>query len=102
MYILVLIISLYVYIITGFITFDTSIHFYNLKSTLKSPHMLVLSDITDVIMPSPEDLLVNLQDSRVVVDSLLDSLSTMFQVCINYDILSYNNYCNMKLINVYV
>jgi protein transport protein SEC24 len=95
MYIMVLIISLYVYIITGFITFDTSIHFYNLKSTLKSPHMLVLSDITDVIMPSPEDLLVNLQDSRVVVDSLLDSLSTMFQVCINYYILSYNNYCNI-------
>lgn len=63
----------------GFITFDTSVHFYNLKSTLKSPQMLVLSDITDVIMPSPEDLLVNLQDSRAVVDALLDSLPTMFQ-----------------------
>jgi hypothetical protein len=42
--------------------------------------MLVVSDIDDVIMPSPEDLLVNLQDSRGVVDALLDSLPAMFQV----------------------
>jgi len=52
----------------GFITFDTSIHFYNLKSTLKAPQMLVVSDISDVILPSPEDLLVNLEESRRVVD----------------------------------
>ncbi len=64
----------------GFITFDSSIHFYNLKSTLKAPQMLCISDITDVIMPSPEDLLVNLQDSRAVVEMLLDSIPTMFQV----------------------
>lgn len=63
----------------GFITFDTSVHFYNLKSSLKAPQMLVVSDITDVIMPSPEDLLVNLQDSRDVVEALLDSLPSMFQ-----------------------
>ena len=42
--------------------------------------MLCISDITDVIMPSPEDLIVNLQDSRAVVDMLLDSIPTMFQV----------------------
>lgn len=63
----------------GFITFDSSIHFYNLKSSLKAPQMLVVSDITDVIMPSPEDLLVNLQDSRDVVEQLLDSIPAMFQ-----------------------
>jgi protein transport protein SEC24 len=65
---------------TGFITFDSSIHFYNLKASLKAPQMLVVSDISDVIMPSPEDLLVNLQDSREVVEALLDSLPAMFQV----------------------
>lgn len=64
---------------TGFITFDTCIHFYNLKSSLKSPQMLVVSDINDVIMPSPDDLLVNLAESRSLVDSLLDSLPSMFQ-----------------------
>lgn len=63
----------------GFITFDSHIHFYNLKSSLSSPQMLVVSDITDVIMPLPEDLLVNLNDSRAVVDTLLDSLPAMFK-----------------------
>ena len=37
----------------GFITFDSSIHFYNLKSTLTAPQMLVVSDVSDVIMPLP-------------------------------------------------
>lgn len=62
----------------GFLTFDTSVHFYNLKSTLAAPQMLVVSDLQDIALPLPEDLLVNLHDSRKVVDSLLDSLPTMF------------------------
>lgn len=41
--------------------------------------MLVVSDISDPIMPLPEDLLVNLQESRTVVETLLDSLPTMFK-----------------------
>ena len=62
----------------GFITFDSSIHFYCLKSTLAAPQMLVVSDTSDIIVPLPEDLLVNLDDSRAVVDNLLDSLPRMF------------------------
>jgi protein transport protein SEC24 len=62
----------------GFITYDTTIHFYNLKSTLAAPQMHVVSDVTDIILPLPEDLLVNLQDSRVVIDNLLDSIPSMF------------------------
>mmetsp|Transcript_15575 Transcript_15575/g.31443 ORF Transcript_15575/g.31443 Transcript_15575/m.31443 type:complete len:1061 (-) Transcript_15575:340-3522(-) len=63
----------------GFITFDAHIHFYNLSPKLASPHMIVVSDITDVILPLPEDILVNLADSRAVVDALLDSLTSMFK-----------------------
>jgi len=63
----------------GFITFDSHIHFYNLNSKLSSPQMIVVSEIVDVILPLPEDLLVNLKDSRSVVDSLLDSLPSMFK-----------------------
>jgi protein transport protein SEC24 len=62
----------------GFITFDSAIHFYNLKSSLASPQMLVVSDVSDVILPLPEDILVNLQESRQVVESLLDSLPNLF------------------------
>ena len=63
----------------GFITFDTCVHFYNLKSSLSAPQLLVVSDISDIILPLPEDLLVNLQESRSVVDALLDSLPRMFE-----------------------
>jgi protein transport protein SEC24 len=63
----------------GFITFDAHIHFYNLSPKLTSPHMMVVSDITDVLIPLPEDILVNLGDSRAVVEALLDSLPAMFK-----------------------
>ena len=63
----------------GFITFDSQVHFYNLKSSLSAPQMLVVSDVQDVIMPLPEDLLVNLCDSKKVVLALLESLPTMFK-----------------------
>ena len=63
----------------GFITFDSAIHFYNLKSTLNAPQMLLVSDFqSDITLPLPEDLLVNLQDSRKIVDQLLDLLPNMF------------------------
>lgn len=63
----------------GFVTFDSTVHFYSLKSTLNAPQMLVVPDIEDLFLPLPDDLLVNLSDSRSVVDALLDSLPTMFQ-----------------------
>jgi protein transport protein SEC24 len=34
--------------------------------------------LSDIILPLPEDLVANLQDSRKVIDSLLDSLPSMF------------------------
>ena len=84
----------YVSAFSGFITFDNSVHFYNLKSTLKAPQMLVVSDVSDLIMPSPDDLLANLQDSRVVVDTLLDSLPSMFQVLV-YILVPASLFCNV-------
>jgi Sec23/Sec24 trunk domain len=41
--------------------------------------MMVVPDLDDVFLPLPDDLLVNLSDSRNVVDSFLDCLPTMFQ-----------------------
>ncbi|KAL6066051.1 Protein transport protein Sec24B [Balamuthia mandrillaris] len=61
----------------GFVTFDSTIHFYNLKSSLTQPRMLVVSDIEDVFLPLPDDMLVNLKESREVVDSLLARLPSM-------------------------
>ncbi|KAH7528336.1 protein transport protein SEC24 A [Ziziphus jujuba] len=69
----------------GFATFDSTIHFYNMKSSLTQPQMMVVSDLDDVFVPLPDDLLVNLSESRSVVDAFLDSLPTMFQDNINIE-----------------
>lgn len=62
----------------GFLTFDSTLHFYNLKSSLTQPQMVVVTDLDDIFLPLPDDLLVNLSESRHVVDSFLDSLPNMF------------------------
>ncbi|CAM9779798.1 unnamed protein product [Pylaiella littoralis] len=61
----------------GFCTFDSSVHYYNLKSNLSQPQMLVVPDLADPFLPVPDDLLVNLSESRSVVDTLLDNLAQM-------------------------
>ena len=40
--------------------------------------MQVVADIEETFLPLPDDLLVNLEGSRAVVDALLDSLPQMF------------------------
>lgn len=69
----------------GFITFDSTIHFYNMKSSLTQPQMMVVSDLDDIFVPLPDDLLVNLSESRSVVETFLDSLPSMFQDNVNIE-----------------
>ncbi|XVE80496.1 hypothetical protein DITRI_Ditri14bG0144600 [Diplodiscus trichospermus] len=69
----------------GFITFDSTIHFYNMKSSLTQPQMMVVSDLDDMFVPLPDDLLVNLSESRNVFETFLDSLPSMFQDNVNVE-----------------
>ncbi|XP_042431796.1 protein transport protein Sec24-like At3g07100 [Zingiber officinale] len=69
----------------GFITFDSTLHFHNLKSSLTQPQMLVVADLDDIFLPLPDDLLVNLSESRHVVEAFLDSLPVMFQGSANVE-----------------
>ncbi|XP_047210157.1 protein transport protein Sec24B [Girardinichthys multiradiatus] len=62
----------------GFLTFDSTVHFYNLQEGLSQPQMLVVSDIDDVFIPSHDSLMVNLKESKELVKELLTSLPTMF------------------------
>lgn len=59
----------------GFCTFDSNVHYYNLKSSLSQPQMLVVPELSDSFLPVPEDLLVNLSESRAVVDTLIENLA---------------------------
>ncbi|GAY47655.1 hypothetical protein CUMW_106020 [Citrus unshiu] len=56
-----------------------------LESSLTQPQMMVISDLDDIFVPLPDDLLVNLSESRSVVDTLLDSLPSMFQDNMNVE-----------------
>ncbi|KAG7274243.1 hypothetical protein CRUP_035646 [Coryphaenoides rupestris] len=63
----------------GFLTFDSTVHFYNLQEGLSQPQMLVVSDIDDIFIPSHDSLMVNLKDSLELVKCLLTSLPAMFR-----------------------
>ncbi|KAF9670065.1 hypothetical protein SADUNF_Sadunf13G0029800 [Salix dunnii] len=63
----------------GIATFDSTIHFYNLKRALQQPLMLIVPDIHDVYTPLQTDVIVQVSECRQHLELLLDSIPTMFQ-----------------------
>ncbi|CRH00749.1 protein transport protein Sec24A, putative [Plasmodium relictum] len=63
----------------GIITFDSTIHFYNLNSNLKQTQMMIVPDIQDIFIPLPEDILVNAHECQNIIDNLLDNLPNMWR-----------------------
>ncbi|TFY63547.1 hypothetical protein EVG20_g6270 [Dentipellis fragilis] len=61
------------------IGFDTSLYFFSMPPNTTDSTMLVVSDIDDVFLPKPTDLLVNLTEARQSLESLLGRLNDMFQ-----------------------
>nr|XP_020664499.1 protein transport protein Sec24B isoform X4 [Pogona vitticeps] len=62
----------------GFLTFDSTVQFYNLQEGLSQPQMLIVSEIDDVFLPTPDSLLVNLHESKELIKDLLNALPNMF------------------------
>ncbi|XP_059288495.1 protein transport protein SEC24 B-like isoform X1 [Lycium ferocissimum] len=63
----------------GVATFDSTIHFYNLKRALQQPLMLIVPDVQDVYTPLQTDVIVQLSECRQHLELLLESIPTMFQ-----------------------
>uniref|UniRef100_A0A6M2F1N0 Uncharacterized protein n=1 Tax=Populus davidiana TaxID=266767 RepID=A0A6M2F1N0_9ROSI len=63
----------------GIATFDSTIHFYNMKRALQQPLMLIVPDIHDVYTPLQTDVIVPVSECRQHLELLLDSIPTMFQ-----------------------
>ncbi|BEI85015.1 hypothetical protein CcaverHIS002_0504160 [Cutaneotrichosporon cavernicola] len=64
----------------AFIAVSTTLHFFSLPTGADAEaSMLVVSDLSDVFLPKPVDLLVNLSESRPAIENLLGKLSDMFQ-----------------------
>ncbi|KAM9426624.1 protein transport protein Sec24D isoform 2-T2 [Pholidichthys leucotaenia] len=62
----------------GFITYNKVLHFYNVKSALAQPQMMVVSDTAEMFVPLLDGFLVNYQESRAVIYNLLDQIPDMF------------------------
>uniref|UniRef100_A0A4W4EYV5 SEC24 homolog C, COPII coat complex component n=1 Tax=Electrophorus electricus TaxID=8005 RepID=A0A4W4EYV5_ELEEL len=62
----------------GFVTYNKVLHFYNVKASLAQPQMMVVSDVADMFVPLLDGFLVNVAESRVVIESLLDQIPDMF------------------------
>ncbi|RXM29792.1 Protein transport protein Sec24C [Acipenser ruthenus] len=62
----------------GFVTYNKVLHFYNVKSSLAQPQMMVVSDVADMFVPLLDGFLVNVNESRAVINSLLDQIPEMF------------------------
>ncbi|KAJ6801478.1 protein transport protein Sec24-like [Iris pallida] len=63
----------------GIATFDSTIHFYNLKRAFQQPLMLIVPDVQDVYTPLHTDLIVELAECRQHLEQLLESIPTMFE-----------------------
>ncbi|XP_062173358.1 protein transport protein SEC24 C [Alnus glutinosa] len=63
----------------GVATFDSTIHFYNLKRALQQPSMLVIPDVQDVYTPLQTDVVVQLSECRQHLELLLEIIPTTFQ-----------------------
>jgi protein transport protein SEC24 len=62
----------------GLVTFDSSVHFYNVTKGQAQPQMLVMPDTQDVYAPMPSQLLAKLCECREQLAELLASIPNMF------------------------
>ncbi|WCJ18657.1 Sec23/Sec24 protein transport family protein [Euphorbia peplus] len=62
----------------GIATFDSTIHFYNLKRALQQPLMLIVPDVQDVYTPLQTDVIVPVSECRQHLELLLESIPSMF------------------------
>ncbi|XP_005101853.1 protein transport protein Sec24C [Aplysia californica] len=62
----------------GFVTYHKELHFYNVKSSLAQPQMMVVSDLEDMFVPLVDGFLVKLSESAAVIDSLLSQIPQLF------------------------
>jgi len=64
--------------LVSIMTFDSSLHFYNMDPSLSSAQMVVVSDLDDLFLPLPDDILINLSENLDQLCNLLDTIPSLF------------------------
>jgi len=62
----------------GFITYNNTVHFYNVNPRLAQPQMLIVGDVHDVFMPLLDGFLCDVEESETIIDSLMIQIPKMF------------------------
>ncbi|KAK9506894.1 hypothetical protein O3M35_008745 [Rhynocoris fuscipes] len=62
----------------GFITYNNSVHFYNLNPNIGQPQMLVVGDAQDMFMPLLDGFLADVEESENLIDTLMAQIPAMF------------------------
>jgi len=52
----------------GFVTYTNVLHFYNVKSSLVQPQMMVVGDVEDVFVPMVDGFLVRPSEADSVIE----------------------------------
>nr|XP_039272639.1 protein transport protein Sec24A-like isoform X1 [Styela clava] len=63
----------------GFLSYNGTVHFYRLAEGSSQPQMLVVSDLDDIFLPTPDSLLVNLREGKELVSDLLRQLPELHE-----------------------
>lgn len=61
------------------ITYDSAVHFYSLAEGQTQPSQMIMTDIEDIFLPSPENILVNLKECYDMIIDLLKQLPEKFK-----------------------
>jgi len=68
----------------GIICFDSSVHFYTIKAGEDAePSCLVVSDVDDMFLPTPEDTLAPFSECRPCLEQLLERIPTMYAAAVD-------------------
>ena len=59
-------------------TYDSKINFYNCNAALAQPQQMTVGDVDDMFVPLAEGLMVDVNQSEAVIDSLLEQIPAMF------------------------
>lgn len=62
----------------GFITYNNTVHFYNIKKTLAQPQMMVVGDLGEMFMPLLDGFLCDPIESEALIDLLMEQIPAMF------------------------
>eukprot|EP00917_Polyrhabdina_sp_WS-2016_P029410 GHVP01062671.1.p1 GENE.GHVP01062671.1~~GHVP01062671.1.p1 ORF type:complete len:867 (+),score=119.62 GHVP01062671.1:305-2602(+) len=58
----------------GIMTFDSTVHFYDMNAAFSQPHLLVVPDLSDSFTPVASDVLVDFYDNKSSIIRLVQSL----------------------------